>query len=85
MADLPLISNFEGDFVLKLFMTDSESSMAEVAQAAAAELRRGPYRSAEPGKTMRVRLQGNDEPFPADMTASEAGLEPMNCVEVYFE
>ena len=84
MADLPLISNFEGDFVLKLFMTDSESSMAEVAQAAAANCV-GVHISAEPDKTMRVRLQGNDEPFPADMTASEAGLEPMNCVEVYFE
>ena len=84
MADLPLISNFEGDFVLKLFMTDSESSMAEVAQAAAANCV-GVHIAAEPGKTMRVRLPGNDEPFPADMTASEAGLEPMNCVEVYFE
>ena len=84
MADLPLISNFEGDFVLKLFMTDSESTMAEVAQAAAQNCV-GVHIAGQPGKTMRVRLQGNDEPFPADMTASEAGLEPMNCVEVYFE
>ena len=84
MADLPLISNFEGDFVLKLFMTDSESTMAEVAQAAAQNCA-GVHIAVQPGKTMRVRLQGNDEPFPADMTASEAGLEPMNCVEVYFE
>ena len=84
MADLPLISNFEGDFVLKLFMTDTGSSMAEIAQAAA-ENCVGTHIAAQPGKTMRVRLQGNDEPFPADMTASEAGIEPMNCVEVYFE
>ena len=84
MADLPLISNFEGDFVLKLFMTDTESTMAEVAQAAAANCV-GVHIAAQPGKAMRVRLQGNDEPFPPDMTASEAGLEPMNCVEVYFE
>ena len=84
MADLPLISNFEGDFVLKLFMTDTESTMAEVARAAAANCV-GVHIAAQPGKAMRVRLQGNDEPFPPDMTASEAGLEPMNCVEVYFE
>ena len=84
MADLPLISNFEGDFVLKLFMTDTESTMAEVAEAAAANCV-GVHIAAEPGKTMRVRLQGNEEPFPVDMTASEAGLEPMNCMEVYFE
>ncbi len=84
MADLPLISNFEGDFVLKLFMTDTESNMAEIAQAAA-ENCVGIHIAAQPGRTMRVRLQGNDEPFPAEMTASEAGLEPMNCVEVYFE
>ena len=84
MADLPLISNFEGDFVLKLFMTDTESTMAEVAEAAAANCV-GVHIAAEPGKTMRVRRQGNDEPFPVDITAAEAGLEPMNCVEVYFE
>lgn len=84
MADLPLISNFEGDFVLKLFMTDTESTMAEVAEAAAANCV-GVHIAAEPGKTMRVRLQGNDEPFPPDMTAAQAGLAPMNCVEVYFE
>ena len=84
MADLPLISNFEGDFVLKLFMTDTESTIAAVAEAAAANCV-GVHIAAEPGKTMRVRRQGNDEPFPVDMTAAEAGLEPMNCVEVYFE
>lgn len=84
MADLPLISNFEGDFVLKLFMTDTESTMAEVAEAAAANCV-GVHIADEPGKTMRVRRQGDDEPFPVDMTAAEAGLEPMNCVEVYFE
>lgn len=84
MALFPLVSNFEGDFVLQLIPVDDGDTMAAVAEKAAAHSvsrRVAP----QPGRTMRVRLQGSTEPFPSSVTVAQAGLAPMDCVEVYFE
>ncbi len=84
MALLPLISNFQYDFVLQLLPVDDASTMDQVAEAAA-------YHSlnrrvkAQPGRTLRVRLQGDEQPFPREQTLAAAGVTPMACIEVYYE
>lgn len=84
MAEIPIISNFQGDFVLQLVAVDEEHTMDEVAQACA-------YHSVhrrvkpQPGKVMRVRVQDADEPLGRDVKVKDAGLVPMETVEVFFE
>ena len=83
MALFPLTSNFRGDFVLKLVPVDTENTMAEVAQLAAAHSV-GIHVAEQPGKTIRARREHASEPFPLDVTVAESGLEPMECVEFYY-
>lgn len=84
MALFPLTSNFEEDFVLQLLAVDTDHTMDEVA-AAAAHHSVGRRVKPRPGHVMRVRRQGSDEPFPRTMTVIEAGLAPMECIEVVWE
>ncbi|WP_409332319.1 toluene-4-monooxygenase system B family protein [Trujillonella humicola] len=84
MALFPISSHFHGDFVLKLVPVDTENTMDEVAAAAAAHSV-GIHVPDQPGRTIRARKQGADEPFPRDMTLAQAGLEPTDTVEFYFE
>lgn len=84
MALFPLVSNFEGDFVLQLIPVDDTDTMDAVAEKAAAHSV-GRRVKAQPGRPMRVRLQGATDSFPPSVTVSQAGLAPMDCVEVYFE
>jgi toluene monooxygenase system protein B len=84
MALFPLTSNFEEDFVLQLLPVDTDNTMDEVA-AAAAHHSVGRRVAARPGHAMRVRRQGSDELLPRTMTVVEAGLLPMECIEVVWE
>jgi toluene monooxygenase system protein B len=84
MALFPLTSNFQEDFVLQLLAVDTENSMDEVA-AAAAHHSVGRRVAPRPGHIMRVRRQGSAEPFPRGMKVLEAGLRPMECIEVVWE
>jgi toluene monooxygenase system protein B len=84
MSLFPLISNFEGDFVLQLLPVDTENTMDEVAQAAA-------YHSVgrrvkpRPGHAIRVRRQGSEVLFPGTVKVADAGLKPMECLEFVWE
>lgn len=82
MADVPLVVNFESDFVLQLVAVDDQSTMDALAEAAAVHSvnRRVKPR---PG-ILRVRRQDGD-PLPRDLTVSEAGLEHMETVVVYWQ
>ncbi len=84
MALIPLISNFQGDFVLQLLPVDTENTMDEVAQAAAYHSV-GRRVAPRPGEILRVRRQGSDTPFPREMKVHEAGLKPMECLEIIWE
>jgi toluene monooxygenase system protein B len=83
VALFPLISNFKGDFVLQLLAVDSENTMDEVA-AAAAHHSVGRRVAAQPG-VLRVRPQGATEFLPRGQRVSEAGLQPMACLEFLYE
>lgn len=84
MALFPLISNFEEDFVLQLLPVDTESTMDDVA-AAAAHHSVGRRVAPRPGHVMRVRRQDSEELLPRAMTVSDSGLLPMECIEVVWE
>ncbi|GHE76962.1 hypothetical protein GCM10017786_02780 [Amycolatopsis deserti] len=84
MAVIPLAAHFHGDFVIKLLPVDSGATMDEVAAAAAANSV-GIHVPDQPGRTLRVRKQGADEAFPRTSTVADSGLEPTECVEIYFE
>lgn len=84
MTTVPLAILFEGDFVLKLLPVESEDSMDTLAEKAST-VTVGIHVADQPDKTIRVRKDGNDEPFPRDMTVEAAGLTPMDGVNLYFE
>jgi toluene monooxygenase system protein B len=83
MAQLPLSSSFEGDFILKLVVVDQDDTMDRIAEKTAAHTagRTAPARHG----VLRVRRQGDAEPFGRDETAAGAGLGPLECIEVYYE
>lgn len=83
MALFPLTSNFQEDFVLQLVAVDTDNTMDEVAAAAAIHSV-GRRVKARPG-VLRVRRQGADEAFPRALKVAEAGLRPMECVEIFWE
>ena len=84
MALLPLVSDFHGDFVLKLLPVDTDLTMRQVA-AAAAENAVGIHVADQPGKPIRARKQDTPNAFPLDMKLGDTGLGAMDCVEFYFD
>lgn len=84
MALIPLASNFDGDFVIKLLPVDTENTMDEVAAAASVNAI-GIHIPEQPGRTIRVRRSGDSEPFPRTMTVAESGLGPTECIDLYYE
>lgn len=84
MALFPISSNFRGDFVLKLVPVDTDDTWATVAEAAAANSV-GIHVAPQPGKAIRARRMGADEPFPLDAKLGDAGLMPTETIEFYFE
>lgn len=83
MSTMPIISNFEGDFVLQLVSVDTGDSMDQVA-AAAARHSVGKRVAARPGKVIRVRRQDSKTLFPSDGRIGELGIKPMECLEFVF-
>lgn len=84
MAVIPLATNFDGDFVVKLLPVDTEHTMDEVAAAAAANSI-GIHVADQPGRTLRVKKQGDEVPYDRHRTVADVGLEPTECIEIYFE
>lgn len=83
MAQFPLHSNFEGDFVVQLVMVDSQDTMEEVAAACAYHSVNRRVRP-KPG-VLRVRRHRQGEFFPLDMKISESGLKPTEVIDVMYQ
>lgn len=83
MAPFPLSVNFYGDFVLKLLVVDTENTIAEVAEAATENVI-GLHVAAQDA-AVRVRIPGEAEPLPPDITVAEAGLTPTQTLDFYYE
>jgi toluene monooxygenase system protein B len=82
--EIPLSTNFEGDFILKLVVVDDDDTMDAVAQKTASHTV-GRTVQARPGGVLRVRRQGASAPFERNATVREARLVVMECIEVYYE
>lgn len=80
----PMVTNFEGDFVLQLVAVGDEDTMDDVARAVAYHVIDRRLR-AVPGATLRVRRQGETQPFARDVTVRDSGLRAMECIEIYNE
>jgi toluene monooxygenase system protein B len=83
MTALPLISNFQGDFVLQLIMADTNGSMDDLAKVAAHHSV-GKRVASQPGKVVRVRNPETALLYPRDMKLSQSGLQAMDCLEFVF-
>jgi toluene monooxygenase system protein B len=80
---IPFISNFYGDFVLLLVAVPVDSTMDEVA-AAAAHHSVGKRVAPQPGKVIRVRKQGDTEFIERNKKICDTGIQPMECLEFMF-
>ena len=84
MATIPIVSNFEGDFVLQLVEIEMGDSMDVVAEKCAYHSI-GRRVKPRPGTRLRVRLQDAALAFGRKQTVAEAGLQSMDTLEIFFE
>lgn len=84
MTTVPLVVNFEADFVLQLVSVESDFTMDQVAEAAAYHSLNRRVKP-QPGRTLRVRLQDGDGPLDRDTTVEKAGFQVLETIEVYYE
>ena len=84
VAHIPLVHNLHDEFVLYLSVVDTDNTMDEVCEMAAA-LSIGFDKNKRADRPLRVRALGATEPFPPDMTVAQAGLSPMSSIELYYE
>jgi toluene monooxygenase system protein B len=80
MALLPLTAAFRGDFVVQLVPVDSEDTIGEVAGKVAAHS--VGLRVAPEDAPMEVLFNG--EVVPSDASLADAGIGPMDYVEVRY-
>lgn len=83
MPALPLISNFQGDFVLQLVVADSAGTIDELVDAAAVHSV-GKRVAPQPGKIVRVRKQGSTEFYGRNVKLDQTDIKPMDCLEFIF-
>lgn len=83
MADFPLHSNFQGDFVPVLVLVDTEDTMDEVA-AKCAYHSVGKRVAPQPGRILRVRRHRAADNLPRDLKVKDAGLRVSETIDVVF-
>lgn len=84
MTTVPLVVNFENDFVLQLVPVEDSFTMDQVADAAAYHSLNRRVKP-QPEKTLRVRLQDAESPVGRNVTVEKAGFQVMETIEVYYE
>ncbi|MEX3791531.1 toluene-4-monooxygenase system B family protein [Paraburkholderia sp. BR14374] len=83
MALVPVISNFQYDFVLQLVTVDTDNSMDEIA-VAASQHSVGRRVAPQPDKVIRVRRQGSKQFYPRNAKLAETDIKPMETLEFIF-
>ena len=84
MAQIPIVHSLHQEFVLYVLIVDTENTMDEVCQAATQESI-GFEKNRKAGMPLRIRKASEEDPFPRDMTVTEAGITPMMSLEIYYE
>lgn len=82
MALVPVVVMIKGDFLYHLIAVDTEQTMGEIADHANV-IGMGRMRPDIEGRTLAIRKHQTIEPFSRDLKAGEAGLKPMDALEVY--
>ena len=85
MALFPLVSCFQGDFVLQLLPVDTDDTMDVVAEKAAFHSVGRRVRAFPSDAVLRVRTHDSQQPIGRDVTVAASGLGPMAGVVVYAE
>lgn len=84
MEMLPLVCSFEDGCILTLVPVDTSGTMDDVARNVAEHFV-GRMLPVQPGKTMRVRVQGDTEFLPRDLRVCDAGWRPMTTIQIGYE
>lgn len=84
MDIIPLVCSFEDGCVLTLVPVDMDATMDEVA-AAMAEHFAGRMLVPRPGRTLRVRAQGDADFLPRHLRVRDTSWPPMTTVQVGYE
>ena len=84
MSVIPLVVNFEKDFVLQLVQVEDDFTMDQVAKTAAHHSINRRVKP-QPGRTLRVKAQGDEQPFSREATVASLGIESMATIEIYYE
>ena len=85
MAQVPLASSFQGDFILKLVVVDENDTMDQVAEKTAFHSAGRTAPAAGRRGVLRVRLQGSSMPFARNATVAAVKLGPMECIEIFHD
>jgi toluene monooxygenase system protein B len=83
MSQIPLTWSVEGDYEVRFVSVDTEDTIDETAKAAAA-FAVGRWVPEQPGKTLRVRIQGQTNLLPRNDKVKDH-LNPWESIEVIFE
>lgn len=82
MALTPVVVMIKGDFLYHMIAIDSDQTMGEVAEHANV-IGMGRARPLIEGKKLSIRKYKTTEPYSAETKVSEAGIQPMDALEVY--
>ncbi len=85
MEQIPLIFNFQYDYGVKLVFVEPNDSMDVVAQKSAYYTAGKLVKKPPPDAALRVRVQGVEEFLPRDLTVKDAGLIPMETIQILVE
>ena len=86
MAELGILSRFQGDAHIKVVNVDTEMTFDELAAACKVHSV-GLHVPDQPGKALRVRRTTDSDdaaPFPPEMKVKDAKLAHLDCLDVYF-
>ena len=83
MSDIPLAVLLEGDYGYKVQVFDTGDSMATLAEKVADQVAGILVAPFPPDAVLKVRVQGNDDPLPDELTIADAGFVEMEPVEIY--
>ncbi|MCF4167017.1 hypothetical protein L2U69_15295 [Zavarzinia compransoris] len=84
MSDLPLLVSCERDFLVHLVAIPAEARVGDLIEAAAS-LVVGVHVPDRPLSTVHIRKIDGDAALPIDATVTDAGIEAMDWVHLFFD
>ena len=82
MALIPVVQNLHDEFVLYVAMIETEQTMDQICDEVS-KINIAFDKNALPDQVLRVRKLGDEQPYSRDITAEEAGIQPMMSLEFF--